>query len=294
MLRTNKTLKILDLSNCKLNNKSFNVVIKGLKLEDNNNNNNSNNLNKLILMGNDLKEECGKDLSIFITYFSKLKWLNISKNNIKNSGFRFLLKKILDIITVTSSVINLETIVAYNIGLKDEDSISILAKIVENKNCKLKSIILSDNDIGSGTSHYIYNFFTSMGKNKSVNELLLLNCHLSNNCVNYICDMLVNNKTLEKLCLYNNNIDNPDEFFKILEIFMKKDNTVSKNNTLKELDISKNKCDLPINEKFLMIIKNIYIESLDISQNLNFINSVQIELFKKVTKEVQNRIKIIY
>ena len=293
MLKTNKTLKILDISNCNLNNKSFNSIIKGLKLNDSNNiNNNTYNLNKLILMGNDLKEECGKDLSIFITHFNKLKWLNISKNNIKNSGFKFLLKKILDIITITNNLINLETIIAYNIGLKDEDSISILAKIVENKNCKLKSLILSDNDISNGNNHFIYDFFTSMGKNKSINELLLLNCHLSNDCVSYVCDMLINNKTLEKLCLYNNNIDNPNEFFKILEIFMKKENNDSKNNTLKELDISKNKCDLPINEKFLMIIKNIYIESLDISQN--FINNAQIELFKKVAKEVQNRIKIIY
>jgi hypothetical protein len=217
MLKTNKTLKILDISNCNLNNKSFNSIIKGLKLNDSNNNkNNTYNLNKLILMGNDLKEECGKDLSIFITYFNKLKWLNISKNSIKNSGFRFLLKKMLDIITITNNLINLETIVAYSIGLKDEDSISILAKIVENKNCKLKSIILSDNDIGTGNNHFINEFFTSMGKNKSINELLLLNCHLSNDCVSYVCDMLINNKTLEKLCLYNNNINNPDEFFKIL------------------------------------------------------------------------------
>ena len=91
--------------------------------------------------------------------------------------------------------------------------------------------------------------------------------------------------------LYNNMIDNPTKFLKILSVFCGPN---PRNNTLKELDLSKNKCKLSINDEFLKIIKNLQIDSLDISQNFELTNTADAEKFRKVASDVQNKIKIIF
>ena len=77
---------------------------------------------------------------------------------------------------------------------------------------------------------------------------------------------------------------------KILSIFKGENG----NKTLKDLDLSKNNCKIPINDEFLDDIKNIQLESLDISQNFELTNEDDKEKFKNATTEVQDKIKIIY
>ena len=185
-----------------------------------------------------------------------------------------------------------ETII-FNNDIREEDSLEVLGRVVENSRCTLKCLVLSENDLSSSNlpNGYLSYFFNSLKRNTSLVEILMLNCNIRNDNVDDICNMLTENKKLEKLCLYNNMIDNPTKFLKILSVFCGPN---PRNNTLKELDLSKNKCKLSINDEFLKIIKNLQIDSLDISQNFELTNTADAEKFRKVASDVQNKIKIIY
>ena len=183
--------------------------------------------------------------------------------------------------------------IIFNNDIREEDSLEVLGRVVENSRCTLKCLVLSENDLSSSTlpNGYLSYFFNSLKRNTSLVEILMLNCNIRNDNVDDICNMLTENKKLEKLCLYNNMIDNPTKFLKILSVFCGPN---PRNNTLKELDLSKNKCKLSINDEFLKIIKNLQIDSLDISQNFELTNTADAEKFRKVASDVQNKIKIIF
>ncbi len=102
--------------------------------------------------------------------------------------------------------------------------------------------------------------------------------------------MLCKNRSLISLRLFGNEINNMQKFTKILEIFSEYNNTL-KNTTLKSLDLSKNQCNLVIDEEFLKLIEKLKLEYLDINQNT--MEATQKEEFRKRTNELSN-IKIIY
>lgn len=288
MLRNNKHVCEIDISNCKITNRCLRMINEGLK---NPMMVNSYYLKKINLASNELNENGGTEIARFLGNFGYLQWLNLCKNKLKNAGFRMLMEKYEELINVGRT--NLDTLIIFNNDIREEDSLEVLGRVVENSRCTLKCLVLSENDLSSSNlpNGYLSYFFNSLKRNTSLVEILMLNCNIRNDNVDDICNMLTENKKLEKLCLYNNMIDNPTKFLKILSVFCGPN---PRNNTLKELDLSKNKCKLSINDEFLKIIKNLQIDSLDISQNFELTNTADAEKFRKVASDVQNKIKIIF
>ena len=102
--------------------------------------------------------------------------------------------------------------------------------------------------------------------------------------------MLKENKSLKSIRLFGNKINNMKSFAKILGIFSDY-NKQLENNTLKSLDLSKNNCNLKIDEDFMKLVESLKLEYLDVNQNL--MQSDEKEIFKKRTNELSN-IRIIY
>ena len=131
--------------------------------------------------------------------------------------------------------------------------------------------------------------------NKSVAELLFLNCELGVVYTDDICEMLCNNNTLSLINFYGNNFSNQEDFEKILTIFSNYDGKKAinfRNNTLKSLDLSKNDCSLNITDEFLKIFDGLNLEYLDINQNQ--MNEEQKDKFKEAVNKLCEKIKIVY
>ena len=102
--------------------------------------------------------------------------------------------------------------------------------------------------------------------------------------------MLKENKSLVSIRLFGNKISDMKSFSKIIGIFSDYNKQIE-NNTLKSLDLSKNQCNLKIDEDFMRLIENLKLEYLDVNQNN--INLEEKEIFRKRTNELSN-IRIIY
>ena len=137
-----------------------------------------------------------------------------------------------------------------------------------------------------------FKIFMEKLSDSNLEELFLISCGIGKNeeDINIIYDMLCKNRSLISLRLFGNEINNMQKFTKILEIFSEYNNTL-KNTTLKSLDLSKNQCNLVIDEEFLKLIEKLKLEYLDINQNT--MEATQKEEFRKRTNELSN-IKIIY
>ena len=137
-----------------------------------------------------------------------------------------------------------------------------------------------------------FKMFMEKLSDSNLEELFLISCGIGKNeeDISIIYDMLCKNKSLISLRLFGNEINNMQKFTKILEIFSEYNNTL-KNDTLKSLDLSKNQCNLVIDEEFLKLIEKLKLEYLDINQNT--MEATQKEEFRKRTNELSN-IKIIY
>ena len=84
-----------------------------------------------------------------------------------------------------------------------------------------------------------------------------------------------------------------DWFTKILSLFSDFQGPLI-NNTLKSLDLSKNACNIKVNEddsKFMKLVEHLKLEYLDVNQNM--MEASDKETFKKKTNDLTN-IKIIY
>lgn len=307
MLRNNTTVNDVDLTRCGITNTCLKMINEGLRSSKHNNSNHSHKVNtfhleKLRLSENKITSEGATELANLLENFSYLKWLNITKNTLCNEGFKTLLLKYEELLQMKSShSTSLETLIAINNQIKEEDSLEVLARIVENPNCKLKTLILSENNISCNSAHcssgYLSKFFHSMKKNNSIVELLLLNCNIGNYDVDNICSMLQENKTLEILNLYCNHVDDPEKFLQLLGMFSNVNGQCC--NGLKQFDLSKNDCKLDKSEffdQFLKVLEGIRLTSLDISQNFDLKNLPQDYdiKFKNVTEQLQKTTKIVF
>ena len=102
--------------------------------------------------------------------------------------------------------------------------------------------------------------------------------------------MLCENKYLSSIRLFNNEFNQFSDFRRIIEVFSDYKNNL-KNNSMKILDLSKNGCDLIIDDDFLDLIDRLKLEYLDISQNK--FKSEEKEIFRDRVNALQD-IKIIY
>ena len=323
LLRINKNLSILNLTSCKISDLGLTFFVKGIK---NKYHDDKCNLTQLNLNNNKLTENSGKNLGNLILYLTKLQWLNISMNKINNKGAQDLFdiyKKILEedlylnlslsnnnqsdnnfssslsINNFNSKTVNnLEILILIDIGIYSESCLKILGDIIKLPKCGLKSLILSKNSIGTSKlngdelNDMIY-FLDSLKQNKTITELMMLSCNIENNIAQKIYEMLVVNKTIETLVLYDNKINGEKIFLKLLSLFsISEENHEIINSIMKVLDLSKNNCHIKINEHFLSIIEELHLSSLDISQNE--LSREGIETFKNLANRIGYRLKIIY
>ena len=132
----------------------------------------------------------------------------------------------------------------------------------------------------------------SISRNKGLKELFLISCGIGKNKsdIDILYNMLCENKNLISLRLFGNEINTMESFVKILEIFNNYKNNI-KNNSLKSLDISKNKCNIKVDDNFLDLVDNLKLEYLDINQNSMEPNEK--DIFRERTDKLKD-IKIIY
>ena len=145
---------------------------------------------------------------------------------------------------------SLETLILIDIGIYSEECLILLGNIIKHQRCGLKTLILSQNNLGHSNPVNLdcFNDLKDMKyllqcikENKSINELMLLSCQLGNNIIDDFYQMLKVNKSIEHLVLYNNNINQQIPFLKLLSLFSDlPENNGEINNYLKVLDLSKN------------------------------------------------------
>ena len=216
---------------------------------------------------------------------------NQSLSNINNNSSNLIINK---------TCHNLENLILYSIGIYSEECLKLLGNILINPLCGLKSLVLSQNNLGlpnpdnpNKDLNDIKYFFECLKKNKSINELFFLNCQIGNEITQEIYKMLNYNRTIEYLVLYNNNINNQEIFLNLLSLFSDfGDRNKIINCTMKVLDLSKNNCPIEINNKFLSIIEGLQLTSLDISQN--DLSREGHDSFKTLANKIGDKLKIIY
>ena len=303
-IKTLPFLTLIDISKCDINNDKLYMFIEGTNYSNENLSKKQFCLNQLNLKDNpeitdnDTKNsEYEHPLALIIEKF-KLKWLNLTNAKLGGKGINKLFKKMIELLETNQLFI--ENLIIINNDIKNEECLSELGDLIIKEKCPLKKLILSKNLISTFPYEYNYNntfinyyekFMKSVAKSK-LEELFLINCEIGNNDedINILYEMLKENKSLKSIRLFGNKINNMKSFAKILGIFSDY-NKQLENNTLKSLDLSKNNCNLKIDEDFMKLVESLKLEYLDVNQNL--MQSDEKEIFKKRTNELSN-IRIIY
>ncbi len=300
VFKTNSNIRVLDLTRCNIDNDCLYMFVEGTKYKNENLNNEQLNLDRLNLKDNNQITDTKNDefehpLGLLLEKF-KLKWLNLTNAKLSNNGVCKFLKVYLNLMKQNKIFMENLILICNNFG--NENCLDILGDILELKDiCTLKNLILSKNLISTipeGTIkpvNYFAKFMKSVA-NSNLKELFLISCGIgkNRNDIEILYDMLCQNKSLVSLRLFGNEINNMEDFTKILGIFSEYNNGL-KNNVMKSLDLSKNSCNIKITEQFLELIDKLKLEYLDINQNT--MDPTEKETFRKRTNEL-NDIKIIY
>ena len=302
IFKIHKTIKILDVTRCNINNDCLYMFLEGTKFAKYENLNEQ----QLFLERLNLKDnnqitdktngEFDHPLSLLLKRFG-LKWLNLTNARLGNKGTIKFLKTFLEL--QKENKIKMENLILICNGFGNEECLGILADIVSKENkCPLKTLVLSKNFISIAPEgsrlevNYFKKLMESISENETLEELFLINCSIGKNSddIDILYNMLCKNKKLISLRLFGNEFKEMNVFSKILGIFSEYNNGL-KNSALKSLDLSKNSCNIKITNDFLNLIEQLKLEYLDISQNT--MDSKEKEEFRKRTNELSN-IKIIY
>ena len=303
-IKTLPLLSLIDMSKCDINNDKLYMFIEGSNYTNENLKKKQFNLNRLNLKDNpEITDNDNKNsqyehpLAQIIEKF-RLKWLNLTNTKLGGNGAMKLFKKMNELLEKNELLI--ENLIIINNEIYNEECLSELGDLITKEKCPLKKLILSKNLISTFPyeytdktifTNYYDKFMKSVAKSK-LEELFLINCEIGNDedDVNILYEMLKENKCLKSIRLFGNKINNMKSFSKIIGIFSNY-NKKLENNTLKSLDLSKNNCNLKIDEDFMKLIENLKLEYLDVNQNL--MQSDEKEIFKKRTNALSN-IRIIY
>ena len=303
-IKTLPFLSLIDISKCDINNDKLYMFIEGSNYTNENLKKKQFNLNRLNLKDNpEITDNDNKNsqyehpLAQIIEKF-RLKWLNLTNTKLGGNGAMKLFKKMNELLEKNELLI--ENLIIINNEIYNEECLSGLGDLITKEKCPLKKLILSKNLISTFPyeytdktifTNYYDKFMKSVAKSK-LEELFLINCEIGNDeeDVNILYEMLKENKCLKSIRLFGNKINNMKSFSKIIGIFSNY-NKKLENNTLKSLDLSKNNCNLKIDEDFMKLIENLKLEYLDVNQNL--MQSDEKEIFKKRTNALSN-IRIIY
>jgi hypothetical protein len=274
------------------------MLIQGLKNDEESLYENQHGLEKLSLKdNNNITDTSNEEHQICeILKIFKLKCLNLTNTQLGNNGIIKLFKTY--IVLLEQNKAYLENINIINNNFKNEECLKYIGEALERPNCTIKTLILSKNLITTinGNNNIIINYFQklmkSIGKSKSLSELFLFGCGIGKNHedIDILYDMLCENKYLTSLRLFNNEINQFPDFHRIIEVFSDYKNNL-KNSSMKSLDLSKNGCDIKIDDDFLNSIDRLKLEYLDISQNK--MKSEKKERFRDRVNVLED-IKIIY
>ena len=298
IFKTNPNIKVLDIQRCNLNNDCLYMLIEGTKYDNENLNKEQFQLEKLILKDNPRITDISNNehehpLCLILKKF-KLKWLNMTNLKLQNSGLIKFFKSYINL--SQQNKIYMENLILINNNFGNEECLSLLGDILELPNCALETLVISKNFITAkndkNSINYFEKFMKSLSKNKSLKEIFMISCGIGKNeeDIDILYNMLCENKNLDSIRLFGNDINKYESFKKILGIFSEYKNDL-KNNHLKSLDLSKNGCNIKIDDDFLNLIEKLKLEYLDINQNN--MQSDEKEIFKEKTNKLEN-IKIIY
>ena len=302
IFKYNKHLELLSLLRCSLNNLCLKALILGATHANENLNKEPIYIDHIILKDNDhINDEDNNgeySLSLLLEKF-RIKKLNLANTKIGGKGLKKICTTILYLLNNDNANFVLETLNLFNTGLQNEESLELLGDAILKS--KINTLILNKNNISNipqsekneKSINYFAKFMDKIAKSKNLKELLLLKCNIgkNKNDVDILCKMLEENQNLESLRMFDNSISDFDDFIKILNIFSEYKNNELKNKTLKSLDLSKNFCNIRINDDFLNMIDYLNLEYLDINQNP--IEEKEKEIFRKRTNTLE-KIKIIY
>ena len=187
----NKTLLDLDLS--------YNFLTDDcIRVLTNLDSNEKCSLLKLNLSNNpSITQISGAYIASFIPLCPNLINLNISKTLISN-GFLQITSSLITHI----SKVKLQTLIVFGTKL-DNDSIYLFCDYIQDKRCKLKSLVLSDNNLNNKGGDKLFDCLCS---NESLEELYLFSCNLELRHAEKVCKLIAENKSLEKIYLYKNGL----------------------------------------------------------------------------------------
>jgi hypothetical protein len=199
----NHKLVDVDLSLNMMTDENLNSFLIGLG-------NSTTSLVKLNLSNNySLTKNCGKYIAQIIEKSPYLKYLNINKNPIE-SGFNYISNTLLKLFDENKTP--LEDLLALQIRL-DSNSLKIFSEVMKHPKCTIKSLVLSENKFNNqGGSKLL----RSIGKNKSLNELIVYKCEINNDLGEDLIFMLTNNRSLVSVNLFENKISDPDSFLRLI------------------------------------------------------------------------------
>ena len=299
--KTNPNILILDISRCNIDNERLYLFLEGTNFNDEKLNKEQFNLERLNLKDNNQISSQSVEgfeypLALILEKF-KLKWINLTNAKINGEGALKFMNKMEELLN--NNKLYLENLVLICNDFKNEECLSKLGDVLIKENCPLKNIILSKNLISTKSNtdsniNHFQKFMESLGKSK-LKELFLISCDIgcNENDIDILCKMLEENKSLITLRLFGNKLNRMDWFTKILSLFSDFQGPLI-NNTLKSLDLSKNSCNIKVNEddsKFMKLVEHLKLEYLDVNQNM--MEASDKETFKKKTNDLTN-IKIIY
>lgn len=258
IFKTNHNIRILDLSRTNIDLDCLYMFLEGTKYRNEALNNEQFNLDRLNLKDNNQITDIKNDqfehpLGLILEKF-KLKWLNLTNAKLGNSGISKFLNKYLYLMKQNKIYMENLILICNNFG--NESCLDILGEIIQNKDiCTLQNLILSKNLISTPPKvndqvNYFDKFMKSVA-NSNIKELFLISCGIgkNKNDIQILYDMLCQNKSLVSLRLFGNEINNMEDFTKILGIFSEYNNGL-KNSTMKSLDLSKNSCKIKIITNF--------------------------------------------
>ena len=255
LLMFNKSIKKISLSSCTTKQKSLNTFKDNFLPFDNFN------VEELDMSSNYLKSDADTNLSKLITYFKGLKILVLS-HNVLRSGLGYFFVTLKNLYRKNQS--KLEELYLVNCEL-DDISFYELGELLKSKYCRLKCLCLNENKIPSDM-----NFFKSLKKNRSLEEIYFYDCDINNERIDEI-ERIISNTNLQSLYLYQNKIHDFNQYIRIIyRTNLIKDQNEKKRNILNNypclfnLNMNNSKCYNQNSEKLDLMLEGFKSTNLSI------------------------------
>jgi len=196
----NKGIKNISVKSCGIKSIYLKSLIENFQLYENNS------IEEIDASSNYLKSDADKYLAKVISSLNKLKYLNLSYNNLQGgiAPFFITLKKL-----YREKKTKLETLILVKCILNNNDFYE-LGELLKSKYCQLKCLCISQNIIPSEI-----NFFNSLKKNRSLKEIYLYDCGINSEKSDEI-DRIISNSNLEIIHLNANPIYDFNQFIRII------------------------------------------------------------------------------